>query len=85
MIRTQIYITDKERESLQNIAKQTGSSQSELIRQAIEGFLNQFTKPDRRTLLGQAKGIWSHRKDLPDFRAIRDEFDRFEDAGEDKK
>ena len=85
MVRTQIYITDKERASLQNIAKQTGSSQSELIRQAIDGFLNQFTQPDRKELLQQAKGIWEHRKDLPDFRAIRNEFDRFEDAPADKK
>ena len=85
MVRTQIYITDKERESLQDIAKQTGRSQSELIRQAIEGFLNQFTQPDRRTLLQQAKGIWEHRKDLPDFRAIRNEFDRLENTKVEKK
>jgi len=85
MVRTQIYITDKERKSLQNIAKQTGRSQSELIRQAIEGFLNQFTQPDRKTLLQQAKGIWEHRKDLPDYREMRNEFDRLEDAKVHKK
>ena len=85
MVRTQIYITDKERASLQDIAKQTGRSQSELIRQAIEGFLGQFTQPDRTTLLQQARGIWEHRKDLPDFRAIRSEFDRLEETKAEKK
>lgn len=85
MVRTQIYITDKERKTLQNIAKQTGRSQSDLIRQAIEGFLNQFTQPDRKILLQQARGIWEHRKDLPDFRAMRNEFDRLEDVKADKK
>lgn len=85
MVRTQIYISDKERASLQNIAKQTGRSQSDLIRQAIEGFLNQFTQPDRKALLQQARGIWEHRDDLPDFRSMRKEFDRHGIAGADKE
>ena len=76
MVRTQIYITDKERESLQTLSKQTGKTQSELIRQAIERLLDQFTKADRSELFIQAKGMWKDRKDLPDFKAIRREFDR---------
>ena len=84
MVRTQIYITDKERESLQSLAKQTGKSQSELIRQAIERLLDQFTKVDRGELFTQAKGMWKDRKDLPDLRSIRREFDRVGPQNRDK-
>ena len=85
MVRTQIYITDKERESLQDIVRRTGRSQSNLIREAIESFLDQFSMPERRTLIKQAKGVWKDRKDLPEFRLIRNEFDRVPNSPADEK
>lgn len=76
MVRTQIYLTDEEKAFLQKIAEETGVSQSELIRQAIDRFIERRQVKDRRTLLQKAKGLWKDRKDLPDFRALRNEFDR---------
>ena len=61
MVRTSIYLTEKQRIALRDLARQTGQKQSDLI---------------RRAMLEQAKGMWQDRDDLPDFRALRREFDR---------
>lgn len=77
MVRTQIYLTEKEREALRRLARQTGRKQSELIRRAIDDFLDRHQPRDRRAMLEQARGMWKDRDDLPDFEALRREFDRF--------
>lgn len=77
MIRTQIYLTKEERTALNFIAKQTTKTQSELIREAIDNFLEHFQRHrDRKAVLRQAKGLWKKRKDLPDVRNLRREFAR---------
>jgi hypothetical protein len=76
MVRTQIYLTDDERKGLRALARKTGLSQSELIRQAIDSLLADKRELDPRALLRQARGLWKDRDDLPDFRALRSEFDR---------
>ncbi|WP_432280021.1 ribbon-helix-helix protein, CopG family [Polaromonas hydrogenivorans] len=40
MKRTNIYLTEPSVEKLQELSKQTGLSVAELIRRAIDGFLN---------------------------------------------
>jgi hypothetical protein len=77
MVRTQIYLTAEEQSGLRALSRRTGTSQSELIRQAIDSLLGREQHLDRGALLRQARGIWSDRNDLPDFAAIRQEFDRF--------
>jgi predicted transcriptional regulator len=77
MVRTQIYLTEKEQAALRNLSRQTGKKQSELIRRAIDDFLDRHQPRDRRAMLEQARGIWKDRNDLPDFQALRREFDRF--------
>lgn len=77
MVRTQIYLTEKEQAALRNLARQTGKKQSELIRRAIDDFIEKFEPRDRLAALEQAWGIWKDRDDLPDFEALRREFDRF--------
>ena len=77
MLRTQIYLTEKEQAALRSLARQTGKKQSELIRRAIDDFLDRFRPRDRRAALEQARGMWKDRDDLPDFQALRREFDRF--------
>ncbi|MBM4294353.1 MAG: ribbon-helix-helix protein, CopG family [Deltaproteobacteria bacterium] len=77
MVRTQIYLTAKERDALRDLARQTGKKQSELIRRAIDEFIDRIQPRDRRAMLEQARGMWKDRNDLPDFRALRREFDRF--------
>ncbi len=76
MIRTQIYLTEHQRNELANIAKSFGKKQSELIREAIDRLINQSGCSHREFVLREAAGIWKDRKDLPDFKSIRAEWDR---------
>ncbi len=76
MIRTQIYLTDKQRTELAIIAKNLGKKQSEIIREALDRLIDQAGQNKTKTALKKAAGIWKNRKDLPDFRAIRSEWDR---------
>jgi hypothetical protein len=76
MRRTQIYLTDEERKALRAIADRLGQSQSEVIRAAVDRYVDHYREGNRLDLLRQARGIWKDRTDLPDFSAIRNELDR---------
>ena len=76
MIRTQIYLTDKQRAELIVIAKNLGKKQSEIIREAIDRLIDQTGRNRKESALREAAGIWKNRKDLPDFRTLRPEWDR---------
>ncbi len=75
MIRTQIYLTEEEQEALRTITALKGTSQSELIRQAIDQFIANYRQAHRVELLRAARGMWADRDDL-DWRSLRAEFDR---------
>ncbi|MFZ5453914.1 MAG: ribbon-helix-helix domain-containing protein [Thermodesulfobacteriota bacterium] len=77
MVRIGIYLTEKQQAALRDLARQTGQTQSKLIRRAIDDFIDRHKALDRRAMLEQAWGIWKDRDDLPDFRALRKEFDRW--------
>jgi chromosome segregation and condensation protein ScpB len=76
MVRTQIYITKNQRDELKAIAKAAGKKQSELIRDAIDRLIDEVSCTRRDIVLRETAGIWKDRKDLPDFRATRAEWDR---------
>ncbi|MBN2383104.1 CopG family transcriptional regulator [bacterium] len=76
MIRTQIYLTDRQRAKLVIIAQKQGKKQSEIIREAIDRLIDQAGQNEKKTALKEAAGIWKDREDLPDFRALRSEWDR---------
>jgi hypothetical protein len=76
MIRTQIYLTEHQREALATISKSVGKKQSELIRDAIDLLIDQSGSSRRELVLREAAGIWKDRKDLPDFKSIRADWDR---------
>ena len=76
MVRTQIYLTERQRNELAAIAKTVGKKQSELIREAIDRLIDQTSKDHRELVLREAAGIWKDRTDLPDFKSIRAEWDR---------
>ena len=76
MVRTQLYLTEREREELAALARATGRKQSELIREAVDRFLEQSSRRRRDAVLDRAAGLWKDRDDLPHFRALRGQWDR---------
>ena len=76
MVRTQIYLTERQRDELATIAKTMGKKQSELIREAIDRLIDHSGRSRREAVLRKAAGIWKDRKDLPDFQSMRADWDR---------
>ena len=76
MVRTQIYLTEKQRDELASMARTAGKKQSELIREAIDLFIERSGSRHRESVLRESAGIWKDRRDLPDFDSVRDGWDR---------
>jgi hypothetical protein len=78
MFRTQVYLTQNEREKLNFLSIELGKNQSTLIREAIDQFIeNQLiSKRKKSSALKEIAGLWANRDDLPDFNELRKEFDR---------
>ena len=76
MIRTQIYLTTRQKRALEALAMRTGKTQSQLIREAIDAMIGDPPLSDRRALLAAGRGLWRHRADLSDFDGVRRELDR---------
>jgi predicted transcriptional regulator len=76
MERTQIYLTEEERRALKSLAARLDRSQSALIREAIDRYVDRYQEGNRLDLLRPARGLWADREDLPDFVAVRRELDR---------
>jgi Arc/MetJ-type ribon-helix-helix transcriptional regulator len=78
MVRTQIYLTEQEHSALRQLSRQSRQSQSELIRQAIDRFIEESQQRDRTTILRAAAGLWSNTRPAEDtdFQALRAEADR---------
>ena len=76
MERTQIYLTQRQRKELAALAKISGKKQSELIREAVDRLIDQEGCGRRETVLRETAGIWKSRTDLPDFEAVRADWDR---------
>ena len=76
MVRTQIYLTEKQKDELVFLARTTGRKQSELIREAVDLFIERAGNNRRESILRESAGIWKDRADLPDFDSLRDGWDR---------
>lgn len=76
MVRTQIYLTEQQRAEVASIASHTGRRQSEIIREALDRFIEQKSRGRREAILRQAAGIWRDRTGLPDLAALRRNWDR---------
>lgn len=76
MVRTQIYLTEHEHRQLHRLSKRKGTSLSELIRIAIDQMLSRNQSASRVEAMRSARGIWKDRTDLPDFKQLREEWDR---------
>lgn len=75
MIRTQIYLTEKEHLALRTIADAQGATQSEIIREAIDHYIAMHQQTQRVQLLREARGIWADREDI-NVADLRAEWDR---------
>ena len=51
MIRTQVYITEEEKEALNQLSAATGKPQSELIREAIDGLIARNGERHRKAVI----------------------------------
>ena len=76
MVRTQIYLTEHQRAELAAIADHRGKRQSEVIREAVDRFMEQASRSRREAVLRAAAGIWRDRADPPDPDALRRGWDR---------
>ncbi len=76
MVRTQIYLTKEERESLSDLSSKTGKKHSQLIREAVDEYIVKSEKINKVDVIERAAGMWADRDDLPDFTEIRRSWDR---------
>jgi hypothetical protein len=67
MIRTQVFLSEEQRDGLQAVSRTTGKTQSALIRDGIDQFLDLAGGNQRRAVLRMAAGLWANRHDIPDF------------------
>ena len=67
MLRTQIYLTEEERAALRNMARETGKKQSELIRRAIDDFIDRFQPRERLASAGAGPGDVAGERRSPRF------------------
>jgi len=74
--RTQIYLTEKEKKAVRSIARRLGKTQSEVIRTAVDRFIDRESTGNRLDMLRSGHGLWKDRQDLPDFELLRRELDR---------
>ena len=76
MVRTQIYLTEQQRTELAAIAHHRGQRQSEVIREAVDRFIERNSHHRRAAVLRRAAGLWRDRADVPDLAALRRGWDR---------
>ena len=76
MTRTQIYLTDEQRDNLGNQAARTGRPMSELIREALDQYLRRHRQERRQEVLRSAAGLWADRTDLAQLEDARATLDR---------
>ena len=67
MVRTQVYLTEKQKQELDRLTATTGKRQSDMIREAIDGYLIQHKPKHWLEALEPLFGMWADRTDLDDF------------------
>ena len=75
MIRTQIYITEEEQEALEKLSKERNTTKSSIIREAIDQYVADKEAEKKKTIMDFA-GIWKDKKDIPDVRELREDWER---------
>lgn len=76
MKRTQIYLTEEEKAAIEKLSDERGTTQSDIIREAIEHYLEEVTLEEKRSRLMAAAGMWKDKEDIPDVREMREGWGR---------
>ncbi len=76
MIRTQIYLEESASKIIRSIALDTGKKQSEIIREAVDKYIEKYRSHDPKARLKRAKGIWKNREEISTLKSLRDEWER---------
>ena len=76
MNRTQIYLTADQSKGVAQLAAKSGRKNSEVIREALDQYLQRTGTKSRLAQLRKGRGLWKGRRDL-DLNKIREDFDRF--------
>ena len=76
MVRTQVYLTEEETGKLKALSIRLGRRQSELIRDAIDRYIDKAAPQNRLQKLQSARGLWKGHKQVPDIRSLRQEWER---------
>lgn len=76
MTRTQIYLSERQMRAIRSLAVRGGLKQSEVIRRALDEYLDAQRESHRSAATKAACGMWKDRTDLPDFRELRRGWDR---------
>ena len=71
-----VTLTDEESQQLQTLSQIKGVAPEVLLHEAVESYLGRHKTDHRLVSLRQARGIWSHRHDLPELTELRREWDR---------
>ena len=66
MVRTQIYLTEDQKRRLEQLAAAAGRRQSDLIREALDGYLARQKPGDWKEALRACAGMWADRDDVAD-------------------
>ncbi len=78
MQRAQIYLSTAHRERLAAYARSRGTTNSALIREALDDYLARQAPLDKRALRRQSFGAWAPNAQAPSVEALRKEERRFD-------
>ena len=76
MVRTQIYLTEKEKDALTSMSKILRKKQSILIREAVDEYIQKHDMKHRVEMIERVAGLWKNRTDIQDIKDLRKEWDR---------
>ena len=66
MVRTQIYIGEREKSELEILAKKQGVAIADLIRKGIAAVLKESRSSAQESMIDDLYGLWSDRNDIED-------------------
>lgn len=76
MVRTQVYLTEREKKALSLLSSSSGKKQSELIRDAIDHFIVRFSEENREDIFDRLSGMWADREEGLTAAKLRSDWDR---------